>query len=201
MFIYRLGYFKIGQKFLKQVYKMLPIFIEGAVIHDNTFSIFVKENNLNKLVFFIKKHFNFWFLADILLVDVLVPRARFHVDYNIRVNQFSTSFSFLYKCQSHIVIHVVISQTNTLPSIALVFSSANSMEREIWDMYGVYFNKHPNLRRILTDYGFQGHPFRKDFPLTGYVETRYDASLQRVVLEPVELTQEFRNFDFLSPWI
>ena len=85
-------------------------------------------------------------------------------------------------------------------STAGIFSSANWLEREVWDMYGVYFAGHPDLRRILTDYGFQGHPMRKDFPLSGFVECRYDASKKRVVTEPVELAQEFRAFDFASPW-
>ena len=89
---------------------------------------------------------------------------------------------------------------DSVPSIAGIFSSANWLEREVWDMYGVYFAGHPDLRRILTDYGFQGHPMRKDFPLSGFVECRYDASKKRVVTEPVELAQEFRAFDFASPW-
>jgi NADH-quinone oxidoreductase subunit C len=81
-----------------------------------------------------------------------------------------------------------------------IFSSAGWFEREVWDMYGVMFSDHPDLRRLLTDYGFEGHPLRKDFPLTGFVEVRYDEDEKRVVYEPVKLTQEFRRFDFLSPW-
>ena len=94
-------------------------------------------------------------------------------------------------------------QTNTLsavPSVAGVYSAANWWEREAWDLFGIYFSDHPDLRRILSDYGFEGHPLRKDFPLTGYVELRYDDEQKRVVYEPVKLSQEFRNFDFLSPW-
>ena len=97
----------------------------------------------------------------------------------------------------------VKTQTNiksAVPSVSGVFSSANWWEREAWDLFGIYFSDHPDLRRILSDYGFEGHPLRKDFPLTGYVEVRYDDEQKRVVYEPVKLSQEFRNFDFLSPW-
>jgi NADH-quinone oxidoreductase subunit C len=97
----------------------------------------------------------------------------------------------------------VKTQTNTnsaVPSVTGVFSAANWWEREAWDLFGIYFSDHPDLRRNLSDYGFEGHPLRKDFPLTGYVEVRYDDEQKRVVYEPVKLSQEFRNFDFLSPW-
>ena len=97
----------------------------------------------------------------------------------------------------------VKTQTNTnsaVPSVTGVFSAANWWEREAWDLFGIYFSDHPDLRRILSDYGFEGHPLRKDFPLTGYVEVRYNDEQKRVVYEPVKLSQEFRNFDFLSPW-
>lgn len=87
-----------------------------------------------------------------------------------------------------------------IDSITSIYAGANWFEREVWDMYGVFFANHPDLRRLLTDYGFQGHPFRKDFPLTGFVEVRYDDELKRVVTEPLELAQEFRKFDLGSPW-
>lgn len=86
-------------------------------------------------------------------------------------------------------------------SVVSIFPSAGWWEREVWDMFGVYFTNHPDLRRILTDYGFEGHPLRKDFPLSGYLEVRYDDSEKRVVSEPIEMAQEFRYFDFTSPWI
>ena len=87
-----------------------------------------------------------------------------------------------------------------VPSAVSVYNNANWYEREIWDLFGVYFSNHPDLRRLLNDYGFEGHPLRKDFPLTGHVELRYDDEKKQVVYEPVKLTQDFRNFDFLSPW-
>jgi len=91
-------------------------------------------------------------------------------------------------------------ETGPIPSVVGVFSAAGWFEREAWDLYGIFFADHPDLRRILTDYGFEGHPMRKDFPLTGYVEVRYDQEQKRVIYEPVKLTQDFRSFDFLSPW-
>ena len=87
-----------------------------------------------------------------------------------------------------------------MPSVVSLFNAAGWFEREVWDMFGVFFTDHPDLRRMLTDYGFEGHPLRKDFPLTGYVEVRYDEEQKRVVYEPVTLTQDFRHFDFMSPW-
>ena len=91
-------------------------------------------------------------------------------------------------------------ETTPVPSVVGVFPTANWFEREAWDLYGIFFSGHPDLRRLLTDYGFHGHPLRKDFPMTGYVEMRYDESQKRVVYEPVKLRQDFRQFDFLSPW-
>ncbi len=91
-------------------------------------------------------------------------------------------------------------ETTPVPSVVGVFPTANWFEREAWDLFGIFFADHPDLRRILTDYGFEGHPLRKDFPMTGYVEMRYDESQKRVVYEPVKLRQDFRTFDFLSPW-
>tara|TARA_B100000780_G_scaffold224410_1_gene163518 strand:+ start:2944 stop:3291 length:348 start_codon:yes stop_codon:yes gene_type:complete len=93
-----------------------------------------------------------------------------------------------------------VNEVGSVESVTKVFNSANWWEREIWDMFGVFFSNHPDLRRILTDYGFEGYPLRKDFPLSGYVEVRYDDIVKRVVCEPLELAQEFRSFNFESPW-
>ena len=97
-------------------------------------------------------------------------------------------------------VKAAVGEEEPVPSVVDVFHSANWWEREAWDLYGIFFSGHPDLRRILTDYGFEGHPLRKDFPLTGFVELRYDEDQKRVVYEPVKLTQEFRTFDFMSPW-
>ncbi len=123
------------------------------------------------------------------------------VDYPEREDRFEIVYCLLSLTQNHrIRLKTRTSENNAVPSATGIFSAATWWEREVWDMFGVYFSDHPDLRRILTDYGFEGHPLRKDFPLTGYVEIRYDDEQKRVVYEPVKLMQEFRNFDFLSPW-
>jgi NADH-quinone oxidoreductase subunit C len=129
-------------------------------------------------------------LVDICGVDYPEREQRFEVVYHLlspRRNQ-----RIRIKCHTD--------ETTAVPSVVEIFPGANWYEREAYDMYGILFSGHPDLRRILTDYGFQGYPLRKDFPLTGYVEVRYDDDQKRVVYEPVKLTQEFRSFDFESPW-
>jgi NADH-quinone oxidoreductase subunit C len=122
-------------------------------------------------------------------------------DYPGRERRFDVVYHFLSPQHNRrIRVKVEADEVTPVPSIIDIFPGANWFEREAYDMYGVLFSGHPDLRRILTDYGFEGHPFRKDFPLTGYVEVRYDDAEGRVVYEPVKLPQEFRNFDFLSPW-
>ena len=122
-------------------------------------------------------------------------------DYPAREKRFEVVYHFLSpRHNTRIRVKVEADETNPVPSIASVFPAANWFERETYDLYGVLFSGHPDLRRILTDYGFDGHPLRKDFPLTGFVEVRYDDEQKRVVYERVKLPQEFRNFDFMSPW-
>ena len=123
------------------------------------------------------------------------------VDWPKRERRFDVVYHLLSPSQnSRIRIKVQCSEDEAVPSACSVYPGADWFEREAWDLYGILFTGHPDLRRILTDYGFEGHPLRKDFPLTGFVEVRYDDAAKRVVYEPVQLRQEFRNFDFLSPW-
>jgi NADH-quinone oxidoreductase subunit C len=123
------------------------------------------------------------------------------VDWPARANRFDVVYHLLSpRLNQRIRVKLMTDETTPVPSTVGVFSASNWFEREAYDMYGILFSGHPDLRRLLTDYGFQGYPLRKDFPLTGYVEVRYDDEQKRVVYEPVELTQEFRTFDFESPW-
>jgi NADH-quinone oxidoreductase subunit C len=123
------------------------------------------------------------------------------VDYPERENRFDVVYHLLSpRRNQRIRVKCETDEETPVPSVVAVFPAANWFEREAYDMYGILFSGHPDLRRILTDYGFQGYPLRKDFPLTGYVEVRYDDAQKRVVYEPVKLTQEFRSFDFMSPW-
>ncbi|CAG2181013.1 unnamed protein product, partial [Oppiella nova] len=127
---------------------------------------------------------------DICGVDVPTRQYRFEIVYNL--------LSLRYN--SRIRVKTYTDELTPIESICELFKGANWYEREIWDMFGVFFINHPDMRRILTDYGFEGHPFRKDFPLSGYTECRYDDEVKRVVIEPLEMTQEFRKFDLQSPW-
>lgn len=154
--------------------------------------ITVQRKEIVKVLTFLRDDANcqFKILADICGVDYPEDPERFEVVYNL--------LSLPHNLR--IRVKVRAAEGEAVPSVASVFSSADWFEREAWDLYGIYFSDHPDLRRLLTDYGFEGHPLRKDFPLTGYVEVRYDDEQKRVVYEPVKLTQDFRSFDFLSPW-
>ena len=132
----------------------------------------------------------FWSLIDVTAVDWPGRERRFDVVYHLLSP----------KQNLRIRVKAEVDEMASVPSIISVFPAANWFERETYDLYGIVFTGHPDMRRLLTDYGFEGHPLRKDFPLTGFVEVRYDDEQKRVVYEPVQLTQEFRNFDFLSPW-
>jgi NADH-quinone oxidoreductase subunit C len=147
---------------------------------------------LTKLLAFLRDDSNCLFKV---LLDITA------VDYPEREERFEVVYILLSLSQNQrIKVKLNVGEDVAVPTASTVFSSANWAERETWDMYGIYFSDHPDLRRILTDYGFEGHPLRKDFPLTGRVEVRYDETQKRVVYDPVKLTQDFRSFDFLSPW-
>ena len=155
-------------------------------------SLTVKAASIVKVLSFLKDDSGCLFkqLVDVCGVDWPGREQRFDVVYHL----------LSMKHNQRVRVKVATDEETAVPSVTGVFSSAGWFERETWDMYGVLFSDHPDLRRILTDYGFEGHPLRKDFPLTGYVEMRYDDETKRVVYEPVKLTQDFRSFDFLSPW-
>jgi NADH-quinone oxidoreductase subunit C len=152
----------------------------------------VQREAIVRLMKFLRDDANcqFKMLVDLCGVDWPERPERFEVVYNL----------LSLKHNQRIRVKVSTDEDTPVPSVTSVFSAAGWFEREAWDLYGILFSDHPDLRRILTDYGFQGHPLRKDFPLTGYVEVRYDEEQKRVVYQPVRLTQEFRGFDFLSPW-
>jgi len=129
------------------------------------------------------------------LIDITV------VDYPERIQRFDVVYLFLsHEFNQRLILKYSISENEVIPSLTSIFPSSNWMEREVFDMYGVSFKDHPDLRRILTDYGFEGHPLRKDFPLTGHTEVRYSEDEKKVITEPVKLEQNFRNFDYESPW-
>ena len=155
-------------------------------------NVTVSRDNLLDVVRFLKEDSGTQFVSiiDVCGVDYPERPERFDVVYHLMSPQQNT----------RIRVKVATDEKTPLASITPIFPGADWFEREAYDMYGILFSGHPDLRRILTDYGFDGYPLRKDFPLTGYVEVRYDEELKRVIYEPVELRQEFRNFDFLSPW-
>ena len=155
-------------------------------------AIVAPASHIAKLLTFLREDAacQFTILIDITAVDWPERAMRFDVIYNL--------LSLTHN--QRIRVKVACDESDPVPSVTSVYSAAAWYEREVWDMYGIMFSDHPDLRRLLTDYGFEGHPLRKDFPLTGYIEVRYDDEEKRVVYEPVKLTQEFRRFDFMSPW-
>jgi len=183
---------KMNQKFAKSLIKNLPKWIQYHVSSKNETVFYIYPQYIIPFFSFLKDHINAQYkvLIDLTAVDYPSRGLRFEIIYNLLSIQYN----------SRIRIKTCVDEMNPVSSVTSLYSAAGWWEREVWDMFGIFFSNHPDLRRILTDYGFQGHPMRKDFPLSGYVEVRYDDSEKRVITEPVEITQEFRYFDFQSPW-
>ena len=169
-----------------------PDAVQSAVITHGELTLNVPLSHIEGLIEFLKSDpaCRFTTLVDITAIDLPERAARFDMAYH---------FLSMYK-NHRIRLKVAVRVDDMVPSIHSIHPSANWFEREVFDMFGILFSGHPDLRRILTDYGFRGHPLRKDFPTTGYTEVRYDEAQKRVVYEPVSLVQEYRHFDFLSPW-
>ncbi|MEE8393041.1 MAG: NADH-quinone oxidoreductase subunit C [Rhodospirillales bacterium] len=154
--------------------------------------VLARRESIVRVLNFLRDDVNsqFKLLMDVCGADYPERGERFDVVYNL--------LSLTHNMRVRVKVRT--NGEDPVPSVTGIFSSANWYEREAWDLFGIYFSDHPDLRRIMTDYGFEGHPLRKDFPLTGYLEVRYDDEQKRVVYEPVKLPQEFRGYDFLSPW-
>ena len=181
---------KMKIKKFEELSKIVPVLTYQRMSDENT--IVVSHDKLPFVMKCLKLHFGYQYqiLTCISGVDFLVKDYRFSVVYDLLSLTFNTRLR----------VKVFVNEITSVPSVVDIFVNANWWEREVWDMYGIYFDKHPDLRRILTDYGFEGHPMRKDFPLSGYVEFRYDETKKRVIGEPVELAQEFRSFSYEMPW-
>jgi NADH-quinone oxidoreductase subunit C len=170
----------------------LPASVKGYAVAYHELTVQAAADDVVALMHFLRDDPRclFWNIVDITAVDWPGRERRFDVVYHLLSPKHNV----------RVRVKVEVDEDAPLPSIIAVFPGADWFEREAYDLYGVVFSGHPDMRRLLTDYGFDGHPLRKDFPLTGFVEVRYDDELKRVVYAPVSLAQEFRNFDFLSPW-
>jgi NADH dehydrogenase (ubiquinone) Fe-S protein 3 len=178
------------KNFIKKFKGIIP-YISYQNINKESILIFSKNYLL--VNFYILKNqiqYQYNLLSCISGVDLISNHYRFCLSYEL--------LSVVYN--TRLRIKIFINEISTVPSIYSIFINSNWWEREVWDLFGVYFTNHPDLRRILTDYGFEGHPLRKDFPLSGYIELRYDIITKRMVSEPLELAQEFRSFTFEMPW-
>ena len=166
--------------------------VKSFTVRNGELTILAERDSIGRLAKFLKDDNQCVFET---MIDIC------GVDYPERAQRFEVVYHFLsMRLNQRIRVKVSTDEDTPVPSACTLFMAAEWNEREAWDMYGIFFSDHPDLRRLLTDYGFEGHPLRKDFPLTGHVEVRYDDEVKRVVYEPVTLTQDFRTFDFLSPW-
>ena len=180
------------QKLEKLVNSELASKIKKSTLANNELLFETGEDNLIEVIQFLKSNDKCKFrqLIDIVGVDYPDDEKRFQIIYLLLSHEYNLRIKVL----------TYADENQTINSITKIYPSANWMEREVFDMYGIKFKNHPDLRRILTDYGFKGHPLRKDFPLTGFNEVRYSEKEKKVIYEPVKLEQNFRNFDFESPW-
>lgn len=174
------------------IYSKIPKYIDNILINDGKIIITTYPNFINLLVSFLFNHISCQYvvLIDMTAVDRILSKKRFEFFYFFRSLNFNNVITLKFKTDGLTPINSLTSQIR----------GASWLEREVWDMFGIAFSNHPDLRRILTDYGFQGFPLRKDFPLTGFIEVRYDDETKRVIYDSLELSQEFRFFDFQSPW-
>jgi|TARA_B110000977_G_C10971294_1_gene452447 NADH dehydrogenase (ubiquinone) Fe-S protein 3 len=181
---------EVQTNFGNYLVQLLPVYT--TTLNRDELTIIVPSCSIYPVMLFLRDHTTCQFksIADIAVVDYPERKARFEVVYNL----------ISYRYNTRLRVKTSVDEVTPLESVTSLFKAANWWEREAWDLFGVFFSNHPDLRRILTDYGFEGHPLRKDFPLSGYVEVRYDETQRRVVCEPLELSQEFRSFDFASPW-
>ena len=176
----------------KKINSELTTKINNTEIKHNQLYIEIDKDDLIDVTLFIKTNQETKFRQ---LIDITV------VDYPENTQRFKMVYLFLsHEYNQRIILSYSINENEIIPSLTNIFPASNWMEREVFDMYGIKFKNHPDLRRILTDYGFKGHPLRKDFPLTGFNEVRYSEKDKKVVYEPVKLEQNYRNFDFESPW-
>ena len=176
----------------KKINSELTTKIKKSEIKHNQLYLSIDSKDLINVALFIKSNENTKFRQ---LIDVTV------VDHPENIQRFKVVYLFLsHEFNQRIILNYLIGENEVIPSLTAIYPAANWMEREVFDMYGVKFKDHPDLRRILTDYGFEGHPLRKDFPLTGHTEVRYSEDQKKVIIEPVKLEQNYRNFDYESPW-
>jgi len=176
----------------KKINSELTTKIKKSEIKHDQLYLSIDNEDLIDVTLFIKSNENTKFRQ---LIDITA------VDYPEKIKRFKLVYLFLsHEFNQRIIISSLINENEVIPSLTSIYPAANWMEREVFDMYGIKFKNHPDLRRILTDYGFEGHPLRKDFPITGHTEVRYSEDQKKVINEPVKLEQNYRNFDYESPW-
>lgn len=181
-----------GNECVKEILKVCSGIIKGVDVTPNIIKIKVDKEKVVDLLLYLKNDSKLKFesLMDVWGVDYRTKTGTFEVNYNL----LSIRYGF------RIIVSLDVKEWENVLSVSKLYNSAYWLEREVWDMYGIFFEGNNDLRRILTDYGFEGFPLRKDFPLSGFLEVRYDEGEKRIVVEPLEMAQEYRNFNFLSPW-